>query len=639
MSKPVTLSPSKVDEGFILAPAALDNPATHDRVFQRILQWHLPGDVKDKIAPGLESFGRDAISVDTNALIGNAESQQPSVKSYNVWGLRYEAEGLATSHGWKELGKWGIKHGVVGLGYEEEFGPYRRTVQHAFNYLFSASSAAYSCPVSMTSGAARLVRFQLPGLPSDHPFHELYARLIARENNWISAQWMTERPGGSDVRNSETVAAYAPLSSKTGRFGNMEEGDYILSGFKFFCSATDCDSVLLLAKTESGELSLFVAPTTRTITDAHGKTIKISNGIRIHRLKNKMGTKELPTAEVELRDVRAHLIGHKDRGIATIALLLNVTRTHNFITALSCLRRALDIAKAFARSRTTIDQPLWTFPMHLNVLSQLEVKHRGWMQLAFFTSSLLGYVDNGFPSGIPNVFSVLAKNAPAATVVLRAFTSTSKAVICKSATLAFQECQEAMGGVGYIDEAEEPEFNVSRLWRDTASNSVWEGTTNVLASETVRHLTKGKNLVLFDEWIGDAIAQVSDPAFKTTLRNVWGQLKGRIEPGRDERALSGVLGVGRQIIFTLSWLVSGILLSLDAQRDNNGVAREVARRWVLEGQGVPGEFAFTDLIFQRLAAAQDQKPTARERTEWDCRIVWGVDLPPSPSLGHRAAKI
>lgn len=288
----------------------------------------------------------------------------------------------------------------------------------------------------MTSGAARLIRSQLASVPADHPFHELYARLIARENNWISAQWMTERPGGSDVRNSETVAVYSPLTTKAGRFGNIEEGDYLLSGFKFFCSATDCNIVLLLAKTESGELSLFVAPTVKTIVNTDGTTKQASNGIRIHRLKKKMGTKELPTAEVELQDARAHLVGPKDRGIATVALLLNVTRTHNFVTALSCLRRALDIAKSFARARTTIDQPLWKFPMHLNVLAQLEVKHRGWMQLAFFTSSLLSYVDNGFPQQAPGIFSVLRASPETASVVLRAFTSTAKAVICKSATLA-----------------------------------------------------------------------------------------------------------------------------------------------------------------------------------------------------------
>jgi hypothetical protein len=180
---------------------------------------------------------------------------------------------------------------------------------------------------------------------------------------------------------------------------------------------------------------------------------------------------------------------------------------------------------------------------------------------------------------------------------------------------------------------------VSRLWRDTASNSVWEGTTNVLASETVRHLTKGRNLDLFHKWISNAISQISDVAFKTNLQNVWLALRSKLEAGQDDKGLVGVLGVGRQIIFTLSWLVSGMLLSLDAQRDNDKVTREVARRWVLDGQGVPGEFAFTDLIYQRSALAQDRNLTDRERTEWDCRIVWGVDLPSNASTGYRVAKI
>lgn len=155
----------------------------------------------------------------------------------------------------------------------------------------------------------------------------------------------------------------------------------------------------------------------------------------------------------------------------------------------------------------------------------------------------------------------------------------------------------------------------------------------------MRHLTKGKNLDLFDEWMRDVIGQVSDIAYKATLQNVWRQLKDRLDSGRDERALSHLLGVARQIIFTLSWLVCGVLLFLDSQRDNDRVAREVARRWVLEGQGVPGEFAFTELIFQRSATAQDGKPIGRARTELDCRIVWNVDLPSDASLGYRAAKI
>jgi hypothetical protein len=72
---------------------------------------HLPRDVLAKIAPGLRDFGSDAISNETNILIGNAESQEPYIKAHNVWGARYEVDRLVTSTGWKELGKWGIKHG------------------------------------------------------------------------------------------------------------------------------------------------------------------------------------------------------------------------------------------------------------------------------------------------------------------------------------------------------------------------------------------------------------------------------------------------------------------------------------------------------------------------------------------------
>lgn len=180
---------------------------------------------------------------------------------------------------------------------------------------------------------------------------------------------------------------------------------------------------------------------------------------------------------------------------------------------------------------------------------------------------------------------------------------------------------------------------MSRLWRDTASNSVWEGTTNVLASETVRHLAKEQHLKLFDSWIVRSMDQIFDSAFHTTLSNIWDRLKMKLTAGQSDHELPAVLGVGRQIIFTLAWLVCGILLALDAQRDGDEVAREVARRWVIEGQGVPGEFAFTDLIYQRSTLGLDSRPTDKEHTEWDFRIVWGVELPVTASVGYRLSRI
>lgn len=197
--------------------------------------------------------------------------------------------------------------------------------------------------------------------------------------------------------------------------------------------------------------------------------------------------------------------------------------------------------------------------------------------------------------------------------------------------------------LNFLDEPDEPEFNISRLWRDTASNSVWEGTTNVLASETVRHLSKTQNLMAFHTWIAHSIDLIERKEIKQKLLYVWDQVKFHLISTQDGQNILDALAIGRQIIFTLAWLACGILLALDSERDNDSTAHEVAGRWVLEGQGVPGEFAFSDLIYHHSVSPasnchREDKDRHMKR-EWDCRIVWGLDLPSDASRGYRFSKI
>ena len=251
-SAPPEFRPSTIDSGYRLTPSPLENPFTSDPVYRRIISWHLPPAIYAQVAPKLEHFATEAISPQVTDWIANAESHPPTVSQYNIWGQRHSIDRLATSDGWKRLGAWGAANGVVAHGYEDTYGPHRRIVQHSFNYIYNASSAVRSCPVSMTSGAARLLGKLLPDLPPSHPFHEVYGHLVSRTDPWVSAQWMTERPGGSDVQNSETTATYSPLSSSeqsssaSGHSGNpasasqpsLYEGDYLLSGFKWFSVRT-----------------------------------------------------------------------------------------------------------------------------------------------------------------------------------------------------------------------------------------------------------------------------------------------------------------------------------------------------------------------------------------------------------------
>ena len=480
----------------------------------------------------------------------------------------------------------------------------------------------------MSDGAAFVLSKRIKDLPADHLLHDVFKRLTSNgEDYWTSGQWMTERAGGSDVQNTETWARYSPLPQSDRTSNRVGEGDYLLSGFKFFSSATDADVALLLAKTESGKLSTFIAPLRKTIIGEDGKPREVTNGVRIHRLKNKLGTKELPTAELELKDMRAHLVGELDQGIPNIAPLLNITRIQTFLGSLSAWRRAISIAKSFAKARTTVGEPLWLIPMHLRLLADLEVKHRGAMDLAFFTIAVMGLVEN---DNVTPQHHHLPKDRTEANVVFRVLTATAKAVISKTSVSGIQECQEALGGVGYMDEADEPEFNISRILRNTLVNSIWEGTTNILASELVRFLLKRDHLPIFKGWLERSISLIRTQALSSALKKAWSSLLARLQKNASPHLL---LADSRRVMFTLSWILSGTLLALDAERDGDGVAMEIARRWILLGEGGVGEFVYRDIV-----NASEDSSSSEGHVRWDCRIAWGVELPDRQVTGHRSLR-
>ncbi|KAJ5617200.1 hypothetical protein N7537_002314 [Penicillium hordei] len=620
--------PATADSGYITDPGPLENTYTSDPSLQRTLAWYLPSTTLQSVQPHLTQFGAEAISEQVREWSADAERNVPYVKSHNVWGKRYDYDRLVTTEGWKQLGKWGARNRIVSAGYDRGLGVDRRTVQYALTYLYSPSSGLYSCPISMTDGAAFILSSRINKLPSTHPFHTAFQGLVSeKDDHWTSGQWMTERAGGSDVQNTETWATYSPLATDSGS-DPLGDGDYLISGFKFFSSATDANLALLLAKTPSGKLSTFLAPLRRTVVGADGVSKIVSNGVRIHRLKNKLGTKELPTAELELKDMRAHLLGELDQGIVTIAPLLNVTRLHTFVGSLAGWRRAISITKSFAKARTTVGEPLWLIPMHLRLLADLEVKHRGAMNLAWFTVALFGVVEDQTPSS--NNLAHLPQPGKEAEVVFRTLTAIAKAVISKMATTGVQECQESMGGVGYMDEADEPEFNISRILRNNAVNSIWEGTTNVLASEFVRFLIKNDNLKIFGTWLDRTLTLIQSTELRNALTAAWSALRVRFTI----QGPASTVADGRRFMFTLAWILSGTLLALDAERDNDPVTTEIARRWILSAEGGVGEHVFHDIITVRGTASATSG--REEHVQWDCRIAWGVDLPANRASGHRS---
>lgn len=159
----------------------------------------------------------------------------------------------------------------------------------------------------------------------------------------------------------------------------------------------------------------------------------------------------------------------------------------------------------------------------------------------------------------------------------------------------------------------------------------WEGTTNVLSSEVVRHLVNGQNLEIFGSWFeGVALDSLADKEIKNSLSRSWHALKQHLANGRTD--LGTALADGRQIMSSLAWVVSGALLAHDAQRDANPVAMEIARRWVFDNEGGVGEYILQEVVF----ASDRRQLRPKDRLNWDSRIVWGVDLPDDAAVGYRA---
>lgn len=76
-----------------------------------IYAGYLPPKLFNAITPELTAFADESTSEQIKAWGSNAETQQPYVKTYDVWGARYDVDRLVTSDGWKQLKKWGQRNG------------------------------------------------------------------------------------------------------------------------------------------------------------------------------------------------------------------------------------------------------------------------------------------------------------------------------------------------------------------------------------------------------------------------------------------------------------------------------------------------------------------------------------------------
>ncbi|HZY60648.1 MAG TPA: acyl-CoA dehydrogenase family protein, partial [Candidatus Binataceae bacterium] len=322
----------------------LGNQYDEDRVLRAFLRWKFPPGLLAEIEPGLRRLGERAVT-DILTLGNAAEAQPPRHVPYDPWGRRIDR--IEVCDAWKQLESIAAEEGIVATAYERQHGPLSRLHQFARLYLYGPSSAIATCPLAMTDGAARVLELYGDAWLKANPLPRLTARDPAMF--WTSGQWMTERTGGSDISGTSTVA-------------RLEDGGFRLYGTKWFTSATTSPVAMTLARLDgapagSRGLSLFYL-------ELRDEADRLRN-IRVHRLKDKLGTRALPTAELTLEGTPARLVGGEGHGVRKMAALLNITRGYNACGAVGGMRRGLALARDYARKRRVFGKLLAEQPLHL----------------------------------------------------------------------------------------------------------------------------------------------------------------------------------------------------------------------------------------------------------------------------------
>lgn len=374
-----------------------------------------------------------------------ANENPPRLRTHDRFGNRVDE--VEFHPAWHALMRTSVEHGLHAMSWREQR-PGAHVARATLFYMSAQVEAGHGCPISMTHAAVPTLREQ-PELAAEWEprltslVYDTGLRPPAEKRGALCGMAMTERQGGSDVRANTTVAVAAG------------DGEYELTGHKWFCSAPMCDAFLALAQAEGG-LSCFLLP--RVLPDG------TRNAFRIQRLKDKLGDRSNASSEIELEGAWARLVGEEGRGVPTIIAMVNHTRLDCVLGTAAAMRAAVEQATHHAAHRSVFGKRLIEQPLMGNVLADLCIESEAATLTAL---RLAGAYDRGEAE------------------LARIATAVAKYWVCKRGPGHAAEALECLGGNGYVEESGLP-----RIYRQQPLQSIWEGSGNVICLDVLRALRR-----------------------------------------------------------------------------------------------------------------------------------------------------
>lgn len=416
--------------------------------------------------------------------------------------------------------------------------------KYIFTYLFTQAEFGIMCPISLTDTSAMLIE--------RYGGADVKARFLPRLHSqdmghyFKCAQFMTEKPAGSDVGNVELEARW-------------EDGQWRLYGEKWFCSSADADLALLLARPKGapaggGGLGIFLLP--RVLADG------TRNRYRTVRLKPKLGTRSMASGEIVFEGAVAHPLGQvqagPNQGLKQMLDQVNLSRLSHGVRAAGMMRRCLNEALVVARGRYAFGETIIRKPLLRRQLMKLMVPTEQALSMMLYAASQLERAEQGDRQ---------------AQRLIRILTPVVKFRACRDNIPVATGSMEVRGGNGYIED-----FVNARLIRDAQIGLLWEGTSNINALDvTTRAVAK----VGAHKDLGSALAEriESDMVIPGQMRGELASLAERAVAFAGRVATSGNETLARRATDGLYNVTSAVLMASEGARI--GAAGGDARRLLL----------------------------------------------------------
>jgi acyl-CoA dehydrogenase len=460
------------------------NYYTHDGTLQFELDYRC-GDAELDWGEGkLREFGElIGHTVANNADV--VEENPPELRTHDKDGTRIDAVEHHPAH--VENERLVYEAGLIADAFEA---PPGRDEPVSFPFHFGqfylmeyASSVGLSCPGAMTGGAA-LVLDEF----DDGSLEDYYDGLTARdyEDLLTGAMFLTEKQGGTDVGANEVTAEPAG------------DGTYELYGEKWFCSNVDSGAALVLARRPDAPagtdgLSLFLVAELGESGE--------SEGYRVRRLKDKMGTKSVPTGEVVFEGATAHLVGEPENGFKQMSEMLNMERLYNAVGSCGAMGRALLESKVHAANREVFGRRLDEHPLMRRDLLEMATDHEAALAFTFEAVAAFHRRER--------------EDADDAHRLMRILVPVAKYRTARMAVDTASYAMEVKGGNGYVEEFVHP-----RLLRNAQVLPIWEGASNVMALDVLRALNREAAHEPLLALVDDRLDAVSHPSLEPLAAEV-----------------------------------------------------------------------------------------------------------------------